>query len=113
MADKELVVYARKSYSRFQEKAYTVLAQLGVPYREILIDNDPEAAERVESWTGFQSVPTLVVTRPGENMPAHDPAPVLEPAARGLDRGSLISEPYEDELRCWLERNGFTIRQVA
>ncbi|MBN1429355.1 MAG: glutaredoxin family protein [Anaerolineae bacterium] len=105
---KEIVVYSRTSFCPYISKAHRVFEQYGVSYREIMIDQDQEAARRVEAWTGFLSVPTIIVARPGEDLPYEDPVP-LPPGAspRGVDRGSMITEAGEAELTNWLKRNGF------
>lgn len=106
--DKELVVYARTTYCPYIAKVKRVFEQYHVPHREIMIDQSEEATRRVEGWTGFRSVPTIIVARPGENVPYEDPAPLPAGGSpRGVDRGSMITEPYEEELVNWLKRNGF------
>ena|SRR3989338_5872071 len=108
MADKELVVYSRTMPCPNCEVAKRVLDEQGIRYREIMIDLDPAAAARVEQWTGFQSVPTLVAARPGEVLPLSEPRP-LEPgrSPRGVDRGPLITEPDALGLQHWLRSQGF------
>lgn len=107
-ADKELVMYSRKSYCPYVNRAKRVLGQHRIAYREIPIDDDPVAEKRVVEWTGFKSVPTIIVARPGEDLPIEPPAP-LEPGVspRNIDRGSMITEPGEEELLKWLRRHGF------
>ncbi len=88
--------------------AREVLKRSRVPYREINIEADQEAAAKVKGWTGFHSVPTMVVAE-GESL---DPALPLEPfpqgaSPRGLDRGGMITEPSAEELRRFLRRHGF------
>jgi hypothetical protein len=79
-----------------------------VPHRDIMIDQNEEAARRVKSWTGFQSVPTIIVARRGEDVPYEEPAPLpVGGSPRGVDRGSMITEPSEEDLVNWLKHNGF------
>ena len=106
--DKELVLYARTIPCSNCALAQRVLKTHGVAYREIMIDLDAEACARVEAWTGFQSVPTLVAARRGEALPFEEPRP-LEPGrpASGVDRGSLITEPDAMGLERWLKTHGF------
>lgn len=108
MADRELVLYSRTVPCPNCDAAKRVLAERGISYKEIMIDQDPEACARVERWTGFQSVPTLVVARPGELLPLSEPRP-LEPgrSPRGVDRGPLITEPDAGGLQHWLRTQGF------
>jgi glutaredoxin len=106
--DKELVVYARTTFCPYIAKAHRVLEQYAVSYREIMIDQDEKAARLVEEWTGFRSVPTIIIARRGEDLPCEEPTPLTPGSSpRGVDRGSMISEAYETELVNWLKRNGF------
>lgn len=106
--DKELVVYSRSTYCPYIAKARRVFEQYQVTYREIMIDQSEEATQRVEMWTGFRSVPTIIVARCGEDVPCEAPTPLAtESSPRGVDRGSMITEPYEGELIAWLKRNNF------
>src|SRR5689334_6576687 len=74
---KELIVYTRTIPCPDCARAKRVLEEYGIPYTEIMIDLDAEARARVESWTGgFQAVPTLVLTRPGELFPLTEPRPL-------------------------------------
>jgi glutaredoxin len=107
-ADKNIVVYTRSTGCPYWSIARRVLNQYKLDYREILIDEDPEAMQRVLDWTGFRSVPTIIVANPGEDLPCEDPAP-LEPgqSPRGVDRGSMITEASSMQLTAWLRRHGF------
>lgn len=105
---KELVMYARSSSCPFVSLAKRVLDDYHVPYREIHIDRDPEARQRVLDWTGFLSVPTLVVALPGEILPYEPQAPLQAGRSpRGINRGTMITEPSMDDLTQWLFQNGF------
>ncbi len=110
---KELVMYSRSSSCPFVSLAKRVLDDYQVPYREVYIDRDDEARQRVLAWTGFLSVPTLIVAQPGEILP-FEPQTSLERgrSPRGIDRGSMITEPSVDDLTHWLQRNGF-ITEIA
>jgi glutaredoxin len=106
--DRELIVYGRTTYCPYLDTAHTVLAEYKVPYREIMIDLDPDAAARVIAWTGFRSVPTLLVAESGQEVPAEEPSPLERGTSpRGIDRGSMITEANADELIPWLKRHGF------
>ena len=108
--DRELVVYGRTTYCPFLDTAHSVLAEYKIPYRELMIDQDDEAATRVIGWTGFRSVPTILVAEPGQNLPYEEPAPLERGASpRGIDRGSMITEASEAELVPWLKRHGFIV----
>ena len=105
MTDKEIVMYGRSTFCPFQKVAERVFAAQNVHYRTILIDHNPQAEKRVLDWTGFKSVPTIVLAHPGEDLPYADPAP-LSGSPRGVDRGAMITEPYEFELIAWLRKHG-------
>jgi hypothetical protein len=108
MAGKEIIIYA--SGERHQEVKLIdrVLHRYHVPHREVSIDYDPAALGRILLWTGCRSVPTLVAANSGQDDPYQPPRPVKSwAAARGVDRGSIISEPSETELVSWLKRQGF------
>lgn len=108
MTDYELVMYTRTRSCPYVRSAQRVLERENVDYREIFIDQDDDARKRVEAWTGFQSVPTLVVARRGEVLPYEDPAP-LDPGSspKNIDRGTMITEPGEIKLENWLRKHGF------
>lgn len=79
----------------------------GVSFVTVNIREDRSAAARVRGWTGFESVPTLVIADEEGNEPFEPPAPL--PPGRGpagVDRGSLLTEPKRDQLRAWLVKNG-------
>lgn len=108
MSGKEIVIYASRERHHEVELIGQVLRQYHVPHREVSIDCDPAALGRVLLWTGRRSVPTLVAVDHGRDDPYQPPHPVKSWAgARGVDRGSIISEPSESELVTWLKRQGF------
>jgi glutaredoxin len=112
--NKELIMYHRTYGCPFVTLAKQVLRDYNVSYREIFIDQDMDARERVINWTGFQSVPTLVVVRKGELLPYEEPA-YLERGftPRGINRGSMITEPNIEQLAQWLKQHGFISEVVA
>lgn len=104
----ELLMYSRSFGCPFVTTAKRVLAEYQIAYREIMIDRDPAARERVVAWTGFQSVPTLVAARAGQLDPHTEPPPLPTGSSpRGVHRGAMITEPNADELIAWLHDNGF------
>jgi glutaredoxin len=105
---RELVMYSRTTGCPFVTLAKRVLTDYEVSYREISIDKDPRAKQAVLEWTGFLSVPTLVVTRAGEFLPYEAPA-LLEKGTspRGINRGAMITEPNIEQLTRWLCQHGF------
>lgn len=108
MDDKELVMYSRSTGCPYVSIARRVLDGYSVPYREIYIDKDPQAKQRVLAWTGFLSVPTLVVAQPGEILPYTDFQPLAQGASpRGVDRGPMLTEASSEQLERWLAKHGF------
>jgi len=104
----ELVMYSRSSSCPFVSLAKRVLDDYHVPYREIYIDRDNTARQRVLDWTGFLSVPTLIVARTGEDLPYETQTPLeAGNSPRGIDRGPMITEPNADDFARWLLRHGF------
>lgn len=101
-------MYSRSTSCPFVSLAKRVLDDYGIPYREIHIDRDEQARQRVLQWTGFLSVPTLVVAHAGDDMPISAPD-YLERnrSPRGIDRGSMITEPNAEELSAWLIKHKF------
>lgn len=110
---RRLVMYGRTTGCPFITVAKRVLADYGVNYHEIMIDKDDEARQRVLSWTGFLSVPTLVLADEDSVLPIHEPEPLPRGTSpRGIDRGVMITEANRDELEYWLLRNGL-IDEIA
>lgn len=105
---KELVMYNRSTGCPYSSIAKRVLDTHAVPYREIFIDRDDTARQRVLDWTGFLSVPTLLVAEAGQDVPFAAISP-LEPGAspRGVDRGPMLTEASATELESWLRKHGF------
>lgn len=106
-----LIMYARSVGCPSVSIARRVLQDQAILYEEIHIDQDPIAKERVIEWTGFNSVPTLVIAADDDVMPI-TPPDALEPGAspRGIDRGSMITEPNRTELEDWLAKHGLLVR---
>jgi glutaredoxin len=108
MSDKALIMYSRTIPCPDCERARQLLQDNGVPFQEVMIDLDPAARRFVEQITGYRSVPTLVVSRPGEAKPLIDPRPLEKGRSpRGVDRGAVITEPDLLSLRVWLAKHGF------
>ena len=111
---KELVMYSRSTGCPSVRVARRILEDQNVPYREIFIDEDPQAGARLQVWTGFLSVPTLVVTRPGEDVPIDEPEAIAQGhSPRGINRGSMISEPNAGQLTTWLQQHGLIEARAA
>jgi glutaredoxin len=101
--EKELIMYSRSSGCPMMTLAKRVLEDYNVSYREIFIDQDKTARQRVETWTGFLSVPTLVIANRGDVLPYEEPAHLPSgDSPRGINRGAMITEPNIKELTAWL-----------
>ena len=112
--DKELVMYSRSMGCPFITIAKRVLKEYNVEYRELFIDKDEDARRRVLAWTGFLSVPTLIVARPGELDPITLPEPLPPKASpRGINRGDMLTEPSADELIAWLRQHALIAEDQA
>lgn len=106
--DKTLVMYSRTYGCPFVSVAKQVLREHNIPYEERFIDQDAAAKERVLTWTGFLSVPTIIVAEAGEKVPYTDFAPLPDgDSPRGVDRGPMITEANAQELTAWLTKHGF------
>lgn len=111
---RELVMYTRTAPCPFVTLAKRVLNDYGVQYREIFTDRDADARQRMLDWTGFLSVPTLIVAEAGSLLPYETPSPLARGASpRGIDRGAMITEPNIDELTRWLRRHHFITEDAA
>ncbi len=107
MQKKELVMYSRSTGCPYVSIARRVLDEYSVPYREIFIDQNPQAKQRVLDWTGFLSVPTLIIAQPGQDLPYTAVTPLPEgQSPRGVDRGPLLTEANSSELERWLQKHG-------
>ncbi len=105
---KEIVVYSRSFGCPYVSTAKQVLDRYRLPFREILINQVPEARKRVLEWTGFESVPTIIVAFKGQDLPCEPPAPLPAGASpRGINRGSMITEPSAAQLEEWLRQHAF------
>jgi glutaredoxin len=105
---KQLIMYSRRMGCPFITLAKRVLDDYALSYREIYIDQDDEARSRILRWTGFLSVPTLVVSNNGSLLPDGEPTPLpTGTSPRGINRGMMITEPNIDQLITWLAQHGF------
>jgi glutaredoxin len=105
---KELVMYSRTTGCPYVTIAKKVLTDYQIPYREIFTDVDDTARQRLLDWVGFLSVPTLVIANAGEVLPYEAPESLergLSP--RGIDRGSMLTEPNASQLKQWLAHHAF------
>ncbi len=101
-----LVVYGRSGYCPDMARWRRWLADYAVDFVEFDIDTDPDAYDRMIRWTGHESVPTLVIAPDDDVEPVAAPAPL--PAGRGprgIDRGTMLTEPAAGQVSAFLERN--------
>ena len=106
--EKEIVMYSRNYGCPYVRTAKRVLDRHQLTYREILINKIPAAKKRVVNWTGFQSVPTIIVADRGHDLPCEPPAPLRAGSSpKGVNRGSMITEPSEQQLTDWLRQHAF------
>ena len=106
--DKELVVYTRSFGCPYWTMAKKVLNQHEIDYRIILIDRDKEARQRVVDWTGFKSVPTIIVAESGSDLPYTEPDSLSRgQSPKGIDRGAMITEATTPQFESWLRKHGF------
>ncbi|MGQ9907791.1 MAG: glutaredoxin family protein [Candidatus Flexifilum sp.] len=110
---KRLVMYVRSTPCPFMTVARRVLQDYQVDYTEVFIDRDEAARRRVLEWTGFLSVPTIVVAEGDSVLPFEPPAPLERGRSpRGIDRGAMITEANREELAAFLLKHGF-IREIV
>lgn len=108
MRSREIIIYGSGERTREVETITHILLSYDIPYRQISVDRDPAALGRILLWTGARAVPTLVAAQIGHDDPYQPPRPVKSwDPGRGVDRGSIICEPSENELVMWLQRQGF------
>ena len=72
---RELVMYSRRQPCPWVTLAKQTLQLHGVPWRELLIDEDEEAHSRLLAWVGFLSVPTLIIAEGDSDLPLEAPRP--------------------------------------
>lgn len=104
--ERELLIYGRSTFCPDLVKIKRYLFQQQVPYRQVNVDENREAAHILEQLIGTRTVPTLVIATPGSYYPFAPPAP-LPPGTppRNFDRETLVQEPQEALLAAWIERH--------
>ena len=101
-----LVVYVRSSFCPDVWRWRRWVGRRELEYVEIDIDSDDEAYAKVRAWTGHESVPTLVIAPDDGLDPIEDPAQLPGGSARGVDRGSMLTEPKSGQVEAFLDRWG-------
>jgi hypothetical protein len=108
MANKEIVMYSQAAYSPFAALARDVFIRYNIPFREIDVNTNAAIVNQLKDWTGQLSIPTIIVAAPQSDLPFEPPTPLeAGQSPRGMDRGSLISEPNNQQLENWLHKHGF------
>lgn len=108
MANKEIVMYSQAAYSPFVALARDLFIRYNIPFREIDVNTNTAIANQLKIWTGQLSIPTIIVAAPQSDLPFEPPTPLESgQAPRGVDRGSLISAPNNQQLENWLHKHGF------
>ncbi len=103
----DLVMYGRSSFCPDLVNVKQWLHQWNVPYRQLNVDMDEQAAFRLDTWLGSRTVPTLVIASQGGIDPVLPPADADLSNLRNADRGSMLHEADEQTLRAFLTRHGF------
>jgi hypothetical protein len=105
---KEIIIYTQARYSPFTALARDLLTRYQIPYREIDITGQPTLADHLRPYVRDLDLPTLMVAEPGADSPITPPYPLeTSQSPSGLDRGSLISQPNNQQLENWLHKHGF------
>ena len=103
----QLFMYTRERTCGDQQLARLCLEEFGVPYTEINISREADAAQELEELIGCLAVPTLLVADENRH-PLTSPTPLSRyQSVRNVDRGSVISEPSREGLRQFLIRHTF------
>jgi glutaredoxin len=110
MEEKEIVMCVRNGFCPDIRRARRAFEKWQLPYREINVHEAPEAHQRCQKWNGCLAMPVIVIARPGEDLPIEPPTP-LKPgqSPRNVDRGAMISEVGEEQLRAFVRRHGFSV----
>jgi glutaredoxin len=101
----QLFMYTRERTCGDQQLARLCLQEFGVPYTEINISREPNAAQELDELIGCLAVPTLLIADE-DHRPITSPVPIgPHQSVRNVDRGSVISEPSREGLRQFLVKH--------
>lgn len=101
-----LVVYGRSAFCPDMHRWRQWVADHPLRLVEFDIDHDPGAYEKVLAWTGYESVPTLVIADDDSFDPIEPPDPLgPDRGPRGIDRGSMLTEPQRGQIEEFLRRH--------
>lgn len=101
-----LVVFGRSGFCPDMMRWDQWVKRHPIAYVSFDIDADQDARDFVLRWTGHLSVPTLVIAPEEHYGPAEEPAPLPGRGPRGVDRGSMLTEPAIGQVEVFLRRNG-------
>lgn len=107
-----LAVYVRSKFCPDVARWQRWLQTHSLDFVELDIDTDNEAYARVMSWTGFESVPTLVIAPDDGIEPIEEPSPLDGRSPRAVDRGTMLTEPNPGQIEPFLERNGIPFERL-
>ncbi len=108
----QLFMYTRERICGDQQLARKCLQEFGVPYTEINISREADAAQELQELIGCLAVPTLIVAD-DDHHPITPPTPIGPyQSVRNVDRGSAISEPTREGLRQFLVKHAL-LRPVS
>lgn len=101
----QLFMYTRERTCSDQQLARLCLQEFGVPYTEVNISREPDAALELQELIGCLAVPTLIIADE-QRRPITLPTPIGPyHSVRNVDRGSVISEPSREGLRQFLVKH--------
>jgi glutaredoxin len=102
-------MYTRERTCGDQQLARLCLQEFGVPYAEVNISHEADAAQELEELIGCLAVPTLLIADE-QRCPIEPPTPIgPHQSVRNIDRGSVISEPTRDGLRQFLIKHALLV----
>ncbi len=98
----QLYMYTRERTCGDQQLARQCLQEFDVPFIEVNISREPDAAQELQELIGCLAVPTLLVA--DEQRRPIEPPLLIGPyqSVRNVDRGPVISEPSREGLRQFL-----------